>query len=283
MRAAATSTAIRRGVSQRASADADVERPGDDRPDRAGRTDRRAALPARKIHARPTPLATAAALRFYAPGLIGYSIVKIASPTFYSLGNSRTPVIVSVGVGHGQPGAEHRAVPGHGLQRPGARHRHRRALQRHRRCCGCCGARLGGLEGRRVTIALREDRAAALVMGVAAARRGGAARRAAAGIREVMRGAARRDRDRRRARRPRRLGTPAADRGIHRRDRAGSPPRASRPPLIAARRVPSPASPHGAVRRLRPLRRRRIRQHLRAAAAAADPTARTCRSPRPGR
>jgi hypothetical protein len=41
-------------------------------------------------------LATAAALRFYAPGLIGYSIVKIASPTFYSLGNSRTPVIVSV-------------------------------------------------------------------------------------------------------------------------------------------------------------------------------------------
>src|SRR6185503_11588342 len=40
--------------------------------------------------------ATAAALRFYAPGLIGYSIVKIASPTFYSLGNSRTPVMVSV-------------------------------------------------------------------------------------------------------------------------------------------------------------------------------------------
>jgi putative peptidoglycan lipid II flippase len=41
-------------------------------------------------------LATAAALRFYAPGLIGYSVVKIASPTFYSLGNSRTPVVVSV-------------------------------------------------------------------------------------------------------------------------------------------------------------------------------------------
>ena len=40
--------------------------------------------------------ATAAALMFYAPGLIGYSAVKIASPTFYSLGDSRTPVIVSV-------------------------------------------------------------------------------------------------------------------------------------------------------------------------------------------
>jgi putative peptidoglycan lipid II flippase len=41
-------------------------------------------------------VATAAALRFYAPGLIGYSVVKIASPTFYSLGNSRTPVLVSI-------------------------------------------------------------------------------------------------------------------------------------------------------------------------------------------
>ena len=39
---------------------------------------------------------TAAALMFYAPGLVGYSAVKIASPSFYSLGDSRTPVIVSV-------------------------------------------------------------------------------------------------------------------------------------------------------------------------------------------
>lgn len=41
-------------------------------------------------------LATAGALAFYAPGLIGYSAVKIASPTFYSLGDARTPVTVSV-------------------------------------------------------------------------------------------------------------------------------------------------------------------------------------------
>lgn len=40
--------------------------------------------------------ATAAALMFYAPGLLGYSAVKIASPTFYSLGDSRTPVTISV-------------------------------------------------------------------------------------------------------------------------------------------------------------------------------------------
>ena len=39
--------------------------------------------------------ATAAALQFYAIGLVGYSIVRIASPVFYALGQSRTPVIVS--------------------------------------------------------------------------------------------------------------------------------------------------------------------------------------------
>ena len=40
---------------------------------------------------------TAAALMFYAPGLLGYSAVKIASPTFYSMRDSRTPVLVSMG------------------------------------------------------------------------------------------------------------------------------------------------------------------------------------------
>jgi putative peptidoglycan lipid II flippase len=41
-------------------------------------------------------VATAAALMFYAPGLLAYSVVKIASPSFYSLRDSRTPVTVSV-------------------------------------------------------------------------------------------------------------------------------------------------------------------------------------------
>jgi putative peptidoglycan lipid II flippase len=41
-------------------------------------------------------LATAAALQFYAIGLVGYSVVRIASPTFYALGRNRTPVVVSV-------------------------------------------------------------------------------------------------------------------------------------------------------------------------------------------
>lgn len=40
--------------------------------------------------------ATAAAVQFYAVGLVGYSAARIASPTFYALGQSRIPVIVSV-------------------------------------------------------------------------------------------------------------------------------------------------------------------------------------------
>jgi putative peptidoglycan lipid II flippase len=40
--------------------------------------------------------ATAAALQLYAVGLIGYSIVRIASPVFYALGQNRTPVAISV-------------------------------------------------------------------------------------------------------------------------------------------------------------------------------------------
>lgn len=40
--------------------------------------------------------ATAAALTCYAPGLLGYSAVKIASPAFYALRDTRTPVLISV-------------------------------------------------------------------------------------------------------------------------------------------------------------------------------------------
>jgi putative peptidoglycan lipid II flippase len=41
--------------------------------------------------------ATAAAVRLYAVGLVGYSAARIASPAFYALGRSRVPVLVSVG------------------------------------------------------------------------------------------------------------------------------------------------------------------------------------------
>jgi putative peptidoglycan lipid II flippase len=39
--------------------------------------------------------ATAAALRVYACGLVGYSTARIVSPTFYALGQSRVPVAIS--------------------------------------------------------------------------------------------------------------------------------------------------------------------------------------------
>ena len=42
-------------------------------------------------------VATAAALIFYAPGLAGYSAVRIAVPCFYALGNSRIPAAISMG------------------------------------------------------------------------------------------------------------------------------------------------------------------------------------------
>jgi putative peptidoglycan lipid II flippase len=40
--------------------------------------------------------ATAAAVQLYALGLLGYSVVRIGSPTFYALGRSRTPVAISI-------------------------------------------------------------------------------------------------------------------------------------------------------------------------------------------
>jgi putative peptidoglycan lipid II flippase len=39
--------------------------------------------------------ATAAALACYAPGLVGYSVVKLGSPAFYAMGSSRIPVLAS--------------------------------------------------------------------------------------------------------------------------------------------------------------------------------------------
>ena len=41
-------------------------------------------------------MATAAALQFYAIGLVGYSVVRIVAPTFYALGQNRIPVVVSI-------------------------------------------------------------------------------------------------------------------------------------------------------------------------------------------
>jgi putative peptidoglycan lipid II flippase len=41
--------------------------------------------------------ATAAAVRLYACGLLGYSAVRITAPTFYALGAGRVPVVIAIG------------------------------------------------------------------------------------------------------------------------------------------------------------------------------------------
>ena len=79
----------------RAAPDADAERAGHGRTDRARAPDRGAAARARTVQPRRHRRHGRRA-GCYAPGLLGYSAVKIASPSFYSLRDSRTPVIVSV-------------------------------------------------------------------------------------------------------------------------------------------------------------------------------------------
>ena len=112
--------------------------------------------------------ATAAALRFYAPGLIGYSIVRIASPTFYSLGNSRTPVIVSVmsvTVNLVLNILLFRIMGFRGLALGTAL----AALFNAGTLLWLLRGRLGGIEGRRVAIAFLKIAGAAVLMGIVAA------------------------------------------------------------------------------------------------------------------
>ena len=111
--------------------------------------------------------ATAAALIFYAPGLLGYSAVKIASPTFYSLRDSRTPVIVSVlsvGMNLGLNLLLIRVMGFRGLALGTAL----AAIFNAGVLLWLLRGRLGGIDGRRVGIALLKVLAASGVMGLAA-------------------------------------------------------------------------------------------------------------------
>ena len=111
--------------------------------------------------------ATAAALMCYAPGLLGYSAVKIASPTFYSLNDSRTPVIVSVLTVLTNLGLNLTLV--HIIGYRGL------ALGTAMAAIFNAGAllwllrkRLDGLDGRRVSVAFAKITAASIAMGLAA-------------------------------------------------------------------------------------------------------------------
>jgi putative peptidoglycan lipid II flippase len=121
-------------------------------------------------HGRFTPSdtdATAAALIFYAPGLLGYSAVKIASPTFYSLRDSRTPVIVSVLsvlTNLAMNLALVRVMGFRGL----ALGTSLAAMFNAVALLWLLKRRLGGLEGRRIATSLLKILVASTVMGVAA-------------------------------------------------------------------------------------------------------------------
>jgi putative peptidoglycan lipid II flippase len=111
--------------------------------------------------------ATAAALMFYAPGLLGYSVVKIASPSFYSLRDARTPVTVSVIAVLANLATNLllvRVMGYRGLALGTAL----AAIFNAGLLLWLLGRRLGGLEGRRVTVALIKITAASAAMGAAA-------------------------------------------------------------------------------------------------------------------
>jgi putative peptidoglycan lipid II flippase len=111
--------------------------------------------------------ATAAALQFYAIGLLGYSVVRIASPTFYALGDSRTPVhisIASVAVNAVLNVVLARTLGFRGL----ALGTSIAALFNAGMLLWLLHARLGGLDDRRLLRSLAKIAVASLLMGMAA-------------------------------------------------------------------------------------------------------------------
>ncbi len=121
-------------------------------------------------HGRFTPAdtaATAAALACYAPGLIGYSAVKLISPAFYAMGNSHAPVIataasVAVNVGLNlmlvQPLGHRGLALGTSLA----------SLLNAGMLFWLLRARLGGLEGKRLLNSMIRISLASAAMAVAA-------------------------------------------------------------------------------------------------------------------
>src|SRR5688572_12289975 len=111
--------------------------------------------------------ATAAALAYYAPGLIGYSAVKLISPAFYAMNNSRIPVAasaVSVVFNVALNLLLVRTLGHRGLALGTAA----AALLNAGLLVVLLRARLGGLEGRRLLVATVKISAASVAMAVAA-------------------------------------------------------------------------------------------------------------------
>ena len=112
--------------------------------------------------------ATAAALAFYAPGLLGYSAVRITVPCFYALGSSLTPTLISVAsvalnVVLNVILVERIGYRGLALGTSIA------ALVNAGLLCGFLRRRLGGLDTRRLLVAFAKMAVAAALMGAAVA------------------------------------------------------------------------------------------------------------------
>jgi putative peptidoglycan lipid II flippase len=113
-------------------------------------------------------VATAGALQFYAIGLVGYSVVRIASPTFYALNESRTPVkvsVASVGINVVLSLLLVRLLGYRGL----ALATSLAALVNAGLLLFLLRRRLEGIEGDRIALALAKIAAASVLMGAAAA------------------------------------------------------------------------------------------------------------------
>lgn len=109
----------------------------------------------------------AGALMFYAPGIIGYSVVKIAAPAFYALQDARTPIMASlVSVATNLIlNLSLNAVMGYrGLALGTALASNVNAAL----LLWFLARRIDGIDGRRVGVALAKIAVASLIMGVAA-------------------------------------------------------------------------------------------------------------------
>ncbi len=116
---------------------------------------------------RDATLGTAAALVFYAPGLLGYSAIKLAVPTFYALRDSRTPVVVGAASVAFNAGLNVLLVRWLGV-RGLALGTSASALFNAAALMWLLRKKLGGLDGRRVGVSFAKVLAASLFMAAVA-------------------------------------------------------------------------------------------------------------------
>ena len=108
----------------------------------------------------------AAALLFYAPGIIGYSVVKIGTPAFYSLQDPKTPIqisMVSVGTNLVLSLVLNSVMGYQGLALSTGISANVNAVL----LLWLLSKRIGGIDGRRVGVALTKIALASAVMGLA--------------------------------------------------------------------------------------------------------------------